>query len=107
MQGRPGITHGLPARGVGAYLSRSITRRTSLGSHIPLPVAGTPRAFRAATPSHDVMPPAQSAATMGASSAALASAFFLRASTAAAQDLAPRSLSSFWFGVVIAGTTSR
>jgi hypothetical protein len=100
MQGRPGITHGLPARGVGAYLSRSITRRTSLGSHIPLPVAGTPRAFRAfATPSHDVMPPAQSAATMGASSAALASAFFLRASTAAAQDLAPRSLSSFWFGV--------
>src|SRR5271169_712049 len=79
------------------YLSRSITRRTSLASHTPRPVAvGMPRAFSAfAMPYHDVILVAQSAATIGASSAALASACFLWASTAAARAFAVWSPSGF------------
>jgi hypothetical protein len=69
-------------RSDGAYLSRASTRRTCDSSHCPfLLTVGTPRILSArATPFNDVAPAVCKAVMMGATSAALSLACFLRAS---------------------------
>jgi hypothetical protein len=66
--------------GVGRY-NRASTRRTCDESHCPFPVmVGTPRTLSAlAMPFNDVAPAVRKAVMMGATSAALSSARFLRA----------------------------
>jgi hypothetical protein len=80
-RGYPRVRPGPPLTAAAASrASRSITRRTCAGSHIPRPVAvGTQRLLSAvAMPYHDVTPLRRSSATMGANCDARASARAMR-----------------------------